>query len=165
MQVILIESVDKLGKIGEIVNVADGFGRNYLLPRKKAIRATKDNIAYVEQQRAIIEAENLKKQAAAEELSQKLVGVGVVIVRQAAEDGRLYGSVTARDIVNAVKAVSEIVISPDCVVITSKFKEIGVYEITLNLHAEVKGKIALSIARTEQEGKTSLQASTAQVAA
>ena len=115
MQVILIESVDKLGKIGEIVNVADGFGRNYLLPRKKAIRATKDNIAYVEQQRATIEAENLKKQEAAEELSQKLVGVGVVIVRQAAEDGRLYGSVTARDIVNAVKVVSEIVISPDSV--------------------------------------------------
>ncbi|AIF81752.1 50S ribosomal protein L9 [endosymbiont of Acanthamoeba sp. UWC8] len=164
MQVILIESVDKLGKIGEIVNVADGFGRNYLLPRKKAIRATKDNIAYVEQQRATIEAENLKKQEAAEELSQKLVGVGVVIVRQAAEDGRLYGSVTARDIVNAVKVVSEIVISPDSVVITSKFKEIGVYEVTLNLHAEVKAKIALSIARTEQEGKASLQASTIQVA-
>lgn len=156
MQVILIESVDKLGKIGEVVNVADGFGRNYLLPRKKAIRATKSNIAYFEQQKAVIEAENLKKKQAAEELAGKLNGLGITVVRQAAEDGRLYGSVTARDIVNSIKTASGIEVSPDHVVITAKFKEIGVYEITLNLHADVKGKVTLSIARSEQEGKASL---------
>ncbi len=158
MQVILIESVDKLGKVGEIVAVADGFGRNYLLPRKKAIRATKSNITYFEQQRAIIEEENLKKKQDAEDLSKKLEGVAITIVRQAAEDGRLYGSVTSRDIVYAIKVASGIEVPYDHVILNSKFKGIGIYEVFLNLHAEVKGKVLLSIARTEEEGKARLEA-------
>jgi large subunit ribosomal protein L9 len=149
MQVILLEAVNKLGKIGDVVKIADGYGRNYLIPRKKAIRATKDNIAYFEQQRATYEQENLAKKNAAEATAQKLQGASITLIRQSAEDGRLYGSVTSRDIANAIKISTGIPVTYDQVILNTRFKEIGTYDINISLHAEVKVKIALNIARSE----------------
>src|SRR5918912_3243585 len=100
--VILLERVEKLGQMGQVVKVRPGFARNYLLPQKKALRATKENLAYFEKQRSQLEATNLKRKQEAEEVAKTLEGLTVVIVRQAGESGQLYGSVSARDIADAV---------------------------------------------------------------
>lgn len=147
MEVILLESIEQLGRIGDIVKIADGYGRNYLLPRKKAMRATKSNIALIEEKRAILEQENIERKAQAEGIASKLVGVNITIGRQAAEDGRLYGSVSPRDIVNALHKETKIEVSHESVVIHHKFKEVGIYDVVLSLHAEVKAVIHLTIAR------------------
>src|ERR1043166_7954676 len=102
VDVILRERVEKLGQMGQVVKVKPGFARNYLLPHKKALRATKENLAYFEKQRAQLEAQNLKRRSEAEQVAGKLEGLQVVIVRQAGESGQLYGSVSARDIAEAV---------------------------------------------------------------
>src|SRR6266852_5494747 len=102
VQVILLERVEKLGQMGQVVDVKPGFARNFLLPQKKALRATKDNLAYFEKQRAQLEAQNLSRKGEAEQVAQKLEGLSVVIIRQAGESGQLYGSVTARDIAQGV---------------------------------------------------------------
>ena len=102
VELILLERVEKLGQMGQIVKVKPGFARNYLLPQKKAMRATKENLAYFESQRAQLEANNLQRKAEATEVGGKLEGLTVVIIRQAGESGQLYGSVSARDIADAV---------------------------------------------------------------
>src|ERR1700732_890495 len=102
VDVILLERVEKLGQMGQIVKVKPGFARNYLLPQKKAMRATKENLAYFESQRAQLEANNLLRKGEAAEIGAKLEGLSVIIVRQAGESGQLYGSVSARDIAEAV---------------------------------------------------------------
>src|SRR5258708_31635008 len=101
VELILLERVEKLGQMGQLVKVKPGFARNYLLPQKKALRATKENLAYFEGQRAQLEANNLQRKAEATEVSGKLEGLTVVIVRQAGESGQLYGSVSARHIGDA----------------------------------------------------------------
>src|ERR687883_1256862 len=101
IELILLERVEKLGQMGQVVKVRPGFARNYLLPQKKALRATKENLAYFEKQRTQLEATNLKRRQEAEEVAKKLEGLTVVIVRQAGESGQLYGSVSARDIADA----------------------------------------------------------------
>lgn len=155
MQVILLESIEKLGRIGDIVKIADGYGRNYLLPRKKAMRATQQNIALIEERRAILEEQNTQQKAVAEELATKLAGVNVTIARQAAEDGRLYGSVTTRDIANAIHDESRIKVSHEAVILHHRFKEVGVYDVTLLLHSEVKVQIQLNIVRGEAQAHRS----------
>src|SRR5882724_3288951 len=102
MQVILLERVESLGQMGEVVNVKPGYARNFLLPRSKALRATKDNIAYFETQKKHLETDNLKRRAEAEKVGKKVDGIKVAIIRQASEAGQLYGSVSARDIADAV---------------------------------------------------------------
>src|SRR5919204_6314646 len=102
IELILLERVEKLGQMGQVVKVRPGYARNYLLPQKKAMRATKENLAYFETQRAQLEANNLKRKGEAEEISRKLEGLTVVLIRQAGESGQLYGSVMARDIAEAV---------------------------------------------------------------
>src|SRR5580692_3028966 len=98
IELILLERVEKLGQMGQIVKVKPGYARNFLLPRKKAMRATKDNLAYFDTRRAQLEADNLARKADAEEVAKKLGGLSVVLIRQAGESGQLYGSVSARDI-------------------------------------------------------------------
>ena len=105
IELILLERVEKLGQMGQLVKVKPGFARNYLLPQKKAMRATKENLAYFETQRAQLEATNLQRKGEAAEIAGKLEGLSAVIVRQAGESGQLYGSVSARDIADAVTAV------------------------------------------------------------
>src|SRR5215831_5346966 len=102
IELILLERVEKLGQMGQVVKVKPGYARNFLLPQKKALRATKENLAYFETQRAQLEASNLQRKAEATEISAKMEGLGVVLVRQAGESGQLYGSVSARDIAEAV---------------------------------------------------------------
>src|SRR3977135_679935 len=102
VDVILLERVEKLGQMGQVVKVKPGFARNYLLPQKKALRATKENLAYFDTQRAPLEVNNLKRKGEAEEVGAKLEGLTVVLVRQAGESGQLYGSVSSRDISDAV---------------------------------------------------------------
>src|SRR5919205_3490465 len=102
VEVILLERVEKLGQMGQVVRVRPGFARNYLLPQKKALRATKANLAVFEKQRVQLEAQNLKRKSEAEQMAGKFDKVSVVIVRQAGESGQLYGSVSARDIAEAV---------------------------------------------------------------
>src|ERR687884_171003 len=104
VDVILLERVESLGQMGQVVNVRPGFARNYLLPQKKALRATKANLAIFEKQRAQLEATNLKRRHEAEQVAAKMGGLSVVIVRQAGESGQLYGSVSARDIAEAIDA-------------------------------------------------------------
>src|ERR671922_370536 len=104
IELILLERVEKLGQMGQVVKVRPGYARNYLLPQKKALRATKENLAYFESQRAQLEANNLQRKSEATEIGSTLEGLSVVIVRQAGESGQLYGSVSARDIADAVTA-------------------------------------------------------------
>src|ERR1700746_2356240 len=104
VDVILLERGEKLGQMGQVVKVRPGFARNYLLPQKKAMRATKENLAYFEKQRVQLEATNLKRKGEAEEVAGKLEGLKVVVIRQSGESGQLYGSVAARDIADAVTA-------------------------------------------------------------
>src|SRR6185437_9667656 len=104
IELILLERVENLGQMGQVVKVRPGFARNFLLPQKKALRATKDNLAFFEKQRTQLEAQNLKKKGEAEQVAGKLEGVNVVVIRQAGESGQLYGSVSARDIADAVTA-------------------------------------------------------------
>src|SRR5690349_3848934 len=104
LEVILLERIETLGQMGDVVKVKPGYARNFLLPQKKALRATKDNLAYFEKQRAQLEAQNLKRRQDAEGVSKKLEGLQVVILRQAGETGQLYGSVATRDIAEAVTA-------------------------------------------------------------
>src|SRR3954464_650877 len=104
VDLILLERVEKLGQMGQIVKVKPGYARNYLLPQKKAMRATKENMAYFDTQRAQLEATNLQRKSEAEEIAERMKGLAVILVRQAGESGQLYGSVGARDIAEAVTA-------------------------------------------------------------
>src|ERR1051326_5611790 len=104
VDLILLERVEKLGQMGQVVKVKPGYARNYLLPQKKAMRATKDNLAYFETQRAQLEANNLERKSEAAQVAEKLEGLAVVVIRQAGESGQLYGSVAARDVAEAVTA-------------------------------------------------------------
>jgi large subunit ribosomal protein L9 len=152
-EIILLERVENLGQMGEIVSVKPGFARNFLLPQRKALRATKENIAFFEAQKKILEAQNLKKKEEAEKIAKKLDGLKVVIIRQAAEGGQLYGSVASRDIAEAVTAEG-IQIGRSQVQLNDAFKTIGLFPVSISLHPEVKVTITLNIARSAAEAKT-----------
>ena len=151
MEVILLEKIDRLGVTGSIVKVKGGYGRNYLIPRGKALRATKSNKEFFEKQRAVIEKESQERKAAAQAAAQNLKKLHVIIIRQSGEDGRLYGSVTSKDIVDAVFETKAIKLSAENVPLNFKFKELGVYEMEVVLHAEVREIIVLNIARNKEE--------------
>ncbi|RZI47747.1 50S ribosomal protein L9 [Rickettsiales endosymbiont of Peranema trichophorum] len=151
MEVILLEGVEKLGEPGDIVKVADGFGRNYLLPRRIALRATKTNMEIFEKQREEIIKRNIAKREEAALVAQKLEGVSVVLVRQAAEDGKLYGSVSGRDIAKGLLDVAGVELEASQIVLTDRFKEIGMYDVAVALHPEVKVKVGLQISRIDQD--------------
>lgn len=152
MQVILLERVERLGQMGDVVNVKPGFARNFLLPRQKALRATKDNIAYFDTQKKVIEAENLKLKAEAEKIAKKVDGLTVALIRQAAEAGQLYGSVTARDIAAAV-IERGFKVDRTQVRMDRSYKLLGLYPVRINLHPEVAVTVTINIARSEDEAK------------
>lgn len=152
MQVILLERVESLGQMGEVVNVKSGYARNFLLPRQKALRATQDNIAFFDNQKKVLEADNLKKRDEAEKVGKKMDGVKAVIVRQASEAGQLYGSVTARDIADAVSAKG-FKVGRDQVRMDRAYKLLGLYPVKLNLHPEVTVEVTINIARSVEEAK------------
>ncbi|HET9231398.1 MAG TPA: 50S ribosomal protein L9 [Vitreimonas sp.] len=150
MQVILLERVENLGAIGDEVKVRDGFARNYLLPGKKALRATEANRKVFEAQRAQIEARNAEAKSAAEKASSKVDGTSYVLIRQAGEAGQLYGSVSSRDIAEEiVKAGAKI--DRNSVVLDKPIKTIGLYDVRVRLHAEVYASVKVNVARSQDE--------------
>jgi large subunit ribosomal protein L9 len=152
MQVVLLERVEKLGQMGEIVKVKDGFARNFLLPRKKALRATKENIARFEKEKAQLEARNLTLKKEAEGVAGKLDKQTFVILRQAGETGMLYGSVSTRDIADAVSA-GGVSLGRDQVVLDKAIKTLGLHDVKIQLHPEVRVGVTMNVARTAEEAE------------
>lgn len=152
MEVILLERVEKLGQMGEVVKVKDGYARNFLLPRKKALRATEANKKVFETQRAQLEAQNLAKKGEAEKVAAKMVGLSVALLRQAGDSGQLYGSVSARDIAEAVTAAG-FTLSRNQVALTDPIKAVGVYAVKVSLHPEVSVEVKVNVARSEAEAE------------
>ena len=159
MKVILLEHVDKLGRMGDQVTVKSGYARNYLLPTKKALRATEANVAYFEKQKAQLEAHNKALFDKASEIAESLKGFSATLIRQAAETGQLYGSVTIRDIAAAIKNAG-FEVERRQVFLENSIKDLGVYEVKLNLHPEVSQTILVNVARTEDEAKKQAKAFT-----
>ena len=150
MQVVLLERVEKLGQMGEVVKVKDGYARNFLLPRKKALRATKENLVQFEAQRAQLEARNLEARAEAEKVQTKLVGFAIIVLRQAGDTGQLYGSVTTRDIADGVTS-GGFSLNRNQVVLEHPIKTIGLHTVRITLHPEVATTITVNVARSEEE--------------
>ena len=150
MEVILLERVAKLGQMGEVVKVRDGFARNFLLKRGKALRATAENRAKYNGMKAELEANNIKAKSEASKVAEKIDGKEIVIIRQAAESGQLFGSVSVRDIVDALGADGITVARPQ-VWLDSPIKAIGQKKVTIAVHPEVETSIAVFVARSADE--------------
>ncbi|MBV0912929.1 50S ribosomal protein L9 [Anianabacter salinae] len=156
MQVILLERVAKLGQMGEVVNVKEGYARNFLLPQKKALRASKDNIKAFESQKAQLEAQNLETRKEAEALGKQLDGQQYIVIRSASDSGALYGSVSTRDVSDVVSE-GGITIDRRQVIQPQPIKELGLHEMTIRLHPEVEVTVEINVARSPEEAE--LQAS------
>ncbi len=150
MNVILLERVAKLGAMGEVVRVRDGYARNFLLPQGKALRATKENAARFEKERASLEARNAERRAEADQIKVGLDQRSFVVIRQAAETGQLYGSVSPRDIADLVAAAGYAVGRAQ-VELSDPIKAIGIHAVEIVLHPEVSATITINVARSEDE--------------
>lgn len=157
MEVILLERIETLGQMGDVVKVKPGYARNYLLPQRKALRATSDNLKYFESQRTQLETENLKQREEAERVAAKMEGFTIAVVRQAGDSGQLYGSVSARDIAEALTA-SGATVGRRQVVLDRPIKMLGLHSVRIRLHPEVSAMIIANVARSESEAE--LQAKT-----
>ncbi|HYC02519.1 MAG TPA: 50S ribosomal protein L9 [Azospirillaceae bacterium] len=156
MDIILLQRVEKLGQMGQVVKVKPGYARNYLLPQKKAMRATKENMAFFESQKARLEAQNAERRKEAEQAAAKIEGLSVVITRQSGETGILYGSVNARDIADAVVAAGTS-IERSQVAIDTPIKTLGLFKVRLVLHPEVSVAITVNVARSAEEAELQAQ--------
>jgi large subunit ribosomal protein L9 len=150
IEVILLERIERLGPMGQVVKVRPGYARNFLLPQKKALRATKENLALFEKQRAELEAKNAALRAEAQKHAEKMDGLKFVIIRQASEMGMLYGSVTARDVAEAAKEAGH-AIDRTMVQIDTPIKTLGLFPVKVKLHPEVTIKITVNVARSAEE--------------
>jgi large subunit ribosomal protein L9 len=152
MKVVLLERVENLGAIGDVVTVKDGFARNFLLPREKALRATSKNLEKFELDRAAIEARNEKNKAEAQKVADKIDGQTYVMIRQAGETGQLYGSVAGRDVAEAVQAEGGKV-ERSQIALNTAIKSLGVHDVVVRLHAEVSATVKINIARSADEAE------------
>jgi large subunit ribosomal protein L9 len=152
MEVILLERVGKLGQMGDVVRVKDGFARNFLLPRGKALRATADNKARFEGMKAELQARNLELKGEAGQLAGQLDGKSYVVLRQASESGQLFGSVTTRDIASLIKADGAEIARAQ-VALNAPIKAIGSYKVPLALHPEIEASITVTVARSQEEAE------------
>jgi large subunit ribosomal protein L9 len=152
MQVILLERIEKLGQMGDVVAVKDGFARNYLVPQGKALRATKSNLAEFERRRVQLEAANLQRKEDATAAAAKVDGRSVTILRQAGETGQLYGSVNARDIAEAFTA-DGVTIDRRQVRLDSPLKSLGIHAVRVALHPEVVVHVSVNVARSPEEAE------------
>ncbi|MFO1127178.1 MAG: 50S ribosomal protein L9 [Rhodospirillales bacterium] len=152
MDVILLERVEHLGQMGDVVHVKPGYARNYLLPRGKAARATEDNRKRFEEQRAQLEATNLQRRGEAEVVAGKLDGLTAVLIRQAGESGQLYGSVSGRDIANAVTE-GGFTVGRDQIRLKHPIKALGLHRIEVSLHPEVIATVIINVARSNEEAE------------
>ena len=152
MEVVLLERIEKLGQMGDVVRVKDGYARNFLLPQKKALRANKANLERFETERAQLEAANLERKTEAESVAEKVDGESFVILRQAGEAGQLYGSVTTRDIAGLVTE-GGMTITRNQVILDTPIKTVGLHEVRVSLHPEVTIAVTVNVARTEDEAE------------
>jgi len=152
MQVILLERVEKLGQMGDEVRVKDGFARNFLLPKKKALRATKANCEYFQGQKAQLESQNAERKKGADAIASKLGGKSFVLIRQAGDRGQLYGSVSPRDVSDVMEKAGYKV-DRHQVSISQAIKTIGLFTIPVVLHPEVKVNVTVNVARSDDEAE------------
>jgi large subunit ribosomal protein L9 len=152
VELILLQRVEKLGQMGDLVKVRPGYARNFLLPQKKALRANKQNLARFEQERAQLEAQNLKRREEAERVAERVSGLSVVIIRQAGESGSLYGSVSARDIAEATTAAG-LTITRQQVELEHPIKTLGLSRVRAALHPEVSIPVIVNVARSQEEAE------------
>ena len=153
MEVILLERIEKLGQMGDVAKVKDGFARNFLLPQKKALRASEDNLAYFEKEKVTLEANNLKQKQEAEVILTKLDGFDLIIIRQAGETGQLYGSVNTNDVKTSLNE-NGFVVEKNQVKLDKPIKELGIHKVSVKLHPEVQAIISVIVSRTESEAET-----------
>ena len=152
MEVILIENIEKLGKVGDVVKVKDGYARNYLIPKKKVLRASKENLKVFEEKKSFIESEENKRKEKSEEIAKKIKGLEILIVRNAAENGQLYGSVTSKDIVKEIFLLNKIEFLNEQINLKKTLKSIGVFEVEISVYTNLKAKILVSVAKTKELG-------------
>jgi large subunit ribosomal protein L9 len=152
VELILLQRVEKLGQMGERVKVKPGYARNFLLPEKKAIRASKDNLARFEQQRAQLEAQNLKRREEAERVAERIGGLSVVVIRQAGESGSLYGSVSSRDVAEACTE-GGLSVNRNQVILEHPIKTLGLSTVRVVLHPEVSIAVTVNVARSPEEAE------------
>jgi len=152
MQVILLERIHKLGQMGDVVTVKDGFARNFLLPQKKALRSNKANLAHFQTQRVHLEARNLELKKEAEAVHGKLEGKTFVVIRQAGDTGQLYGSVSTRDIAEAVTA-GGFSVDRGQVLLDKPIKNLGLHPVRVSLHPEVIAAVSMNVARSKDEAE------------
>jgi len=150
IEVILMQRVDKLGQMGERVRVRPGFARNYLLPQRKAIRASKDNLLRFDRERVQLEAQNIKRREEAERVAERVFGLTVTIIRAAGESGNLYGSVSSRDIADACK-VNGLTVDRAQVLLEQPIKATGIIQVRVELHPEVVIPVGVNVARSQEE--------------
>jgi large subunit ribosomal protein L9 len=150
MQVILLQRIGRLGQMGDVVTVKDGYARNFLLPQHKALRATKDNLTKFEGQRATLEAHNLEQKKEAEAVGATLEGKAFVAIRQAGDTGQLYGSVSTRDIAEAITE-GGFKVDRNQIVLEEPIKTLGVHKVAVQLHPEVQVGVTLNVARSADE--------------
>ena len=153
MEVILLERIEKLGQMGDVVTVKPGYARNFLLPQKKALRATDGNKSQFESQRAQLEAENLERRKDAEAVAAKLGDLDIALIRQAGDNGQLYGSVSGRDLADSVSEAG-VTISRGQILLDRSIKELGLHPVRISLHPEVQVEITINVARTDDEAQT-----------
>jgi large subunit ribosomal protein L9 len=151
MEIILLERIEKLGAIGDVVTVKDGYARNYLLPNKKALRSNNANKKVFEANRAKIEADNAARRGDAEKSAESVNGVQVVLIRQSSNSGQLYGSVSVRDIVEALHEAGHTVVSKAMIVLERPIKTLGLFDVRVSLHPEVAVTIQVNVARSPEE--------------
>lgn len=156
MEIILLERVENLGQMGDVVRVRPGYARNYLIPQQKALRATKENVSFFETRKAELEASNLERKAEAEKVATRMNGVIVPLVRAAAESGQLYGSVSARDIANALGEAGYKT-DRNQINMTRAYKTLGLFPVPVSLHPEVTIEVTVNIARSLDEAELQLQ--------
>ncbi len=152
VELILLERVEKLGQMGEVVRVKPGYARNFLLPQKKAIRASKTNVARFEEQRAQLVALNIKRRGEAERLAERMGGLSVVILRSAGESGSLYGSVSSRDVAEAT-GVAGLTVDRSQIVLAHPIKTLGLATVSVVLHPEVSMPMTVNVARSVEEAE------------
>ena len=152
MELVLLERVESLGRMGDVVTVKPGYARNYLLPQGKALRATKDNLRSFEARRADLEARNIERRNQAEGVAEDMRGLSVMVIRRASEMGHLYGSVTVRDIAEAAEEAG-VFVDRRQIRLARPIKELGLHEVTVQLHPEVTVSITANIARTPDEAE------------
>ena len=152
MKIVLLERINKLGQMGDIVDVRSGYARNFLLPFKKALRATKENIDFFKEQKSILEAKNLENKKEAEVVKAKIDGKSFILIRSASDTGALYGSVSSKDI-NEIVSADGIEISKNQIKLEKPIKELGVYKIIVSLHSDISAEIFINVARSVDEAK------------